>query len=170
MKHPFLFITESKVSNPNQITRYAVEKKFKSCLINTIKTGKNIFIPSDSSNFSLEIIIIIEKIMSEYYTKAKEENFQVQPYRILFCNYCSNEIIDDVKTQIEWMCSEISKQFYNFNENPFSFQYLLCVNDIHQFNELKKTNHIIVASTESLDLGFSNVIFYLIKRKFYAKY
>ncbi len=157
MKHPYLFITESRVSNPNQITRYAVEKKFKVCLINSIKAGKNIFIPSDSANISLEIIIIIEKILSEYYTKAKEENLQVIPYRILFCNYCSNKIIEDVKTQIEWMCSEISKQLYNFNENPFSFQYLQCVTDLNQFNEYKSSNHIIVSSNECLDLGFSNV-------------
>ena len=129
-------------------------------MLNTIKLNRNIFIPSDSANFSLEIIIIIEKILSEYYIKVKEENVQVQPYRILFCNYFSNEIIDDVKTQIEWMCSEISKQFYNFNENPFSFQYLQCVNSLQQFHELKKSNHIIVASSESLDLGFSNVSIY----------
>jgi predicted metal-dependent RNase len=152
-----MFITESKASNHGLITRYAVEKKFKSCLLNTIKLGRNVFIPADSANISLEIVIIIEKILSEYYLKAKEENLQVLPYRILFCNYCSSEIIEDVKTQIEWMCSEISKQFYNFNENPFSFQYLACVNDLSQFNEMKKGNHIIVASSESLDVGFSNV-------------
>ena len=127
-------------------------------MISTVKVGRNIFIPSDCANFSLEIVIIIEKILSEYYTKVKEENFQVPAYRILLCNYCSNKVVEDVKTQIEWMCTEISKQFYNFNENPFSFQYLECVNDLQEYYEKKKDcNHIIVASNDSLDLGFSNV-------------
>lgn len=156
-KHPYLLFTESKISNQHQITRYAVEKKFKTVLLNTIKTGKNIMIPSDSANFSLEIVNVIEKILSDYETKAKEENLPVITYKILFCNSCSTSIIEDVKTQTEWMCSKISKQFCNYSENPFCFQYLRSVNFVRELNELKNQNHIIISSMDSLDRGFSHV-------------
>ena len=54
------------------------------------------------------------------------------------------------------MCSIISKQFYNFNENPFSFQYLQSISEYSQLEEVMRAgNHIIVASSEDLDYGFS---------------
>jgi hypothetical protein len=43
-------------------------------------------------------------------------------YKVLVCGYSSSEVVESVKSLIEFMGSSVSSQFYTYNDNPFTLQ------------------------------------------------
>lgn len=130
IKNPDLFITDAKCSSRLPVERIVIENEFRKNILDSIEKQKNIFIPSDIVNIGLEMVIRLEKILDEFYSSKninkedllKKENPTISFYKVLVCGYTSYEMIESVKSLIEFMGSAISKQFYSYNENPFNLQ------------------------------------------------
>lgn len=126
LKNPNYLITDSIFSNKLPLKKIAIENKFKKNLLTLIEKSKNIFIPCDIANMNLELIILIEKILDEFYLSKNKDDINKAnlQYKVVLCGYSSFEIVESVKSLIEFMGSSISRQFYSYNENPFSLKYL----------------------------------------------
>ncbi len=124
LRNPNYLVTGSLFSNKLPLRKIAVESKFRKNLISLIERNKNVFIPCDIANMNLELIILIEKILDEYYLgKNKDEAAKGSlQYKVVLCGYSSAEIVESVKSLIEFMGSTISRQFYSYNENPFNLR------------------------------------------------
>lgn len=159
VKNINIVITDSLCSNKISVVKSVIENEFKKNILESIEKGKNIFIPSDTANINIELLIRLEKILDEFYfNKAKEAPGEKKemPYKVLLCGYSSNEVVESVKSLIEFLGSSISQQFYSYNDNPFNLQYVQCVKDIKEFQNSKISNNVIVISSfESMDTGFS---------------
>jgi Cft2 family RNA processing exonuclease len=161
-----ILITDIK-SNPKiPVVRTIIENEFKKNILEDIERKKSILIPSDSANINLEILIRLEKILDEFYMNKNKEIKESSgvgvdlkkdlQYKVLVCGYLSNEIVESIKSLIEFLGSTISQQFYSYNENPFNLQYVQCVKDVKEYHEIKKNNNVIViASFESLEAGIA---------------
>lgn len=155
LKHINLLITDTLQRNKLPLVKSIVESEFKQAIANAFKERKNVYIPCDSINFTLELLIRIEKIIQEYSNKVKIDGFKV-----LVCNYCSNEITEGVKSSIEFVANSISQEFNSKIENPFSFKNLnlKCVKSYEDFiREISEKNliHIALTSLESMEYGLS---------------
>ena len=159
IKNIDVVVTDSKYSNKISLVKTVIESEFKKNILDSIDKGKNIFIPSDTANINIELLIRIEKILDEYYfNKTKEIPGEKKelPYKVLLCGYSSNEVVESVKSLIEFLGSSISQQFYSYNENPFNLQYVQCLKDVKEFQTIKSSNNVIIISSfESLDRGFT---------------
>lgn len=124
LKNPNYFITDSKYSKELSFKKIVVENKFKKNLISLIEKNKHVFIPCDVANINLEVIILIEKILDEYNSSKNKDDSNKSDlnYKVVLCGYSANEIIESVKSLIEFMGSSISRQFYSYNENPFNLR------------------------------------------------
>jgi cleavage and polyadenylation specificity factor subunit 2 len=161
-KNPNILITDSKYSKALPVQKYVIENKLKENILNLLENEKNIFIPCDSANICIDLIIKIEKILNEFSkNKSKESEKNEVNYKVLICGYSSYEIIESVKSLVEFMGSSISRQFYTYNENPFNLKYVQCIKDFNEYQEVRKsknTRHIVLTSFESLDIGLSHKI------------
>jgi Cft2 family RNA processing exonuclease len=159
IKNIDIVVTDSKCSNKISLVKTVIENEFKRNILESIEKGKNIFIPSDTANTNIELLIRLEKILDEFYfNKSKEAPSEKKEstYKVLLCGYSSAEVVESVKSLIEFLGSSISQQFYSYNDNPFNLQYVQCVKEVKEFENLKKVNNLIVISSfESLDTGFS---------------
>ena len=163
-------ITDTLINEKLSIIRTEEEKEFKKILNENLDKKKNFFIPCDSINITLEMIIKIEKILDEFYELYREDKAD---YKVLVCGSCSNEITDGVKSLIEFLGTDISKQFYSFVDKPFNFQYITCIKNMEEYDKIINQNmndpnipapknivrYIILASFESLNMGMSHNIF-----------
>lgn len=129
LKNPNYLVTDSLFSNKLPLRKIAVENKFKKNLLSIIERNKHVFIPCDIVNKNLELIILIEKILDEFYlTRSKDEGGKGPlQYKVVLCGYSSSEIVESVKSLIEFMGSIISRQFYSYNENPFNLRLVLFI-------------------------------------------
>jgi Cft2 family RNA processing exonuclease len=162
-----MLITDAKCSKNISVQKYIIEKKLKKNITTCIEKSKNIFIPCDSANICIDLIIRLEKILDEYYFIKNKDDIKTETseYRVLICGYSSHEIVESVKSLIEFMGSSISQQFYTYNENPFNFKYVVCVKDYSEYLDKKRsgTKFIILSSFESLDTGLSYVKNFLLE-------
>ena len=159
IKNIDIVITDSICSNKISLVKTVIENEFKKNILDSIEKGKNIFIPSDTANINIELLIRLEKILDEFYfNKSKEApgDKKDSMYKVLLCGYSSTEVVESVKSLIEFFGSSISQQFYSYNDNPFNLQYVQCVKDVKEFQYIKKSNNVIVISSfDSLNTGFS---------------
>lgn len=162
LKDTNIFITDTQINSKIPVIRTVIEKEFKKNLFEDLDKQRSIFIPSDSANINIELLIRIEKLLDEFYAnKFKEikdpgmpENKKELPYKVLVCSHTSTEIIESIKSLIEFLGSSIAQQFYSYNENPFNLHYVQCIKDIKEYHELRRNNNLIViASFESFDAG-----------------
>ena len=163
-------ITDTLINEKLSIIKTEEEKEFKKILNENLDKKKNFFIPCDSINITLEMIIKIEKILDEFYGLYRDDKAD---YKVLVCGSCSNEITDGVKSLIEFLGTDISKQFYSFVDKPFNFQYITCIKNMEEYDKIINQNmndpnipapknivrYIILASFESLNMGMSHNIF-----------
>jgi Cft2 family RNA processing exonuclease len=162
-----VFITDSmfSVSSKISLEKTVIESTFKKNMLECLNENKSIFIPSDSVNLSMELLIRLEKILDEFYLSKNREETLKAGYKVLVCGYSSYEIIENVKSLIEFMGSSIASQFYSYSDNPFNLQYVQCVKDFKEYNDIVKNaqnaqmKFIVLSSFESLDVGISYKIF-----------
>jgi Cft2 family RNA processing exonuclease len=167
-KAPNILITDSKYTKNLSVKKYVIENRFKDNMLTLVEKNKNIFIPCDSVNICIDLVIRIEKILDEFNNSKNKDNMQdsnrgdnSNGYKVLVCGYSSSEIIESVKSLVEFMGSSISQQFYTYNDNPFNLKYVKCIRDYKEYQEIKKSKNnkfIILSSFDSLDLGLSNKI------------
>ena len=164
-------ITDTLINDQLSIIRTEEEKQFKLIFLDNLDKKKNFFIPCDSVNVTLEMIIKIEKILKEFTSFNREDKPE---YKVLVCGSCSNEITDGVNSLIEFLSTDISKQFYSFVDKPFNFQYISCIKNMEEYDKFINSGggidtnipapkngirYIILASFESLNIGMSHNIF-----------
>lgn len=153
MKNVEILITDTLVSHSLSLKKTIIEAEFKKKIIEILDEHKNVFIPSDSVNITLDLLIRLEKLLDDYFINKPEKN-----YKVLVCGYCSNEIIEGVKSLIEFMGTAVSQQFYSYNDNPFNFQYITCIKDMTEYKEVTSKpgfNYFVIASFFSLSIGMS---------------
>jgi Cft2 family RNA processing exonuclease len=162
LKNINLLITDSKFSSKIPVVKTVIENEFKKSILEDLDKGRNIFIPTDTANLNLELLIRLEKILDEYYLTKGKETIQTSgdkkdlTYKVLVCGYSSYEIVESIKALVEFLGSSISQQFYSYNENPFNLQYVQCVRDLKEYQEIKKNKNVIVLSSfDSLESGLS---------------
>jgi Cft2 family RNA processing exonuclease len=153
-----IFITDSNCSKTLSVQKTVIEKKFRKNMLMCLEKKKNIFIPCDSANICIDLVIRVEKILEDFY-KTKEEVKDIGEYKIMICGYSSHEIIESAKSLIEFMGYSVAQQFYTYNENPFSLKKVECIRDYEEYLQKKNNNnkYIILSSFESLDYGLSYV-------------
>ena len=170
LKNPNLLLTDTKITSKIPVVKTFIEAEFRKRFVEALEKQKNIFIPSDSANISIELLIRIEKILDEYYFNKNKETssnmFDVNnskreyAYKVLVCGYSAPEIIESVKSLIEFMGTSIAQRFYGYNDNPFNLQYVQSVKDLKEYQEIKIKNSninkfIVISSFESLSFGLS---------------
>lgn len=161
-------ITDTLMTSTLSVVKIAIESEFKKKISELFSLKKTIFIPTDSVNTTLELIIRLEKIIDEFsnsYPKSDPSKSEPKPdYHVLVCGYCSTEITEGVKRLTEFMGTNISQQYYTYSDNPFNFKYISCAKDINDFNsiinqkkeQLFPSRYVILSSFASLNFGLSH--------------
>ena len=157
-------ITDSLMSVNLSVMKKVIDEEFKAALFRNFNKKKTVFIPTDSVNYTLELVIRLEKILSKYNVIATEKNV----YQILVCGYSSVEICEGIKRLTEFMSTTVNQQYYSYNDKPFNFKYTECVKDMEEYvkkiNEtkvnmkVKPKYYIIISSVDSLNYGMSYLI------------
>lgn len=157
-------ITDSLMSVNLSVMKKVIDEDFKAALFSNFNKKKTVFIPTDSVNYTLELVIRLEKILSKYNVIATEKNV----YQILVCGYSSIEICEGIKRLTEFMSTAVNQQYYSYNDKPFNFKYTECVKDMEEYvkkiNETKQNMkvkpkyYIIISSVDSLNYGMSYLI------------
>ena len=165
-----LVITDTLMTSTLSVVKIAIESEFKKKITELFSLKKTIFIPTDSVNTTLELIIRLEKIIDEFnnlYPKSDPSKSDSKPdYHVLVCGYCSTEITEGVKRLTEFMGTNISQQYYTYSDNPFNFKYISCAKDINDFNSIinqKKeqifpNRYVVLSSFASLNFGLSHIV------------
>lgn len=165
-----IMITDTVMSSQLSVVRTAIEAEFKKKIFDLFAMNKMIFIPTDSVNTSLELIIRFEKLIDEYMniSSNNKKNDTFSEYRILICGYCSKEITEAIKRLTEFMGTVISQQYFLYTDNPFSFKYIQCAKNIDEYKAItqKSATHnykyVVLSSFPSLNFGLSHTILPLI--------
>lgn len=165
-----LVITDTLMTSTLSVVKIAIESEFKKKISDLFSLKKTIFIPTDSVNTTLELIIRLEKMIDEFnnsYPKSDPSKSDSKPdYHVLVCGYCSTEITEGVKRLTEFMGTNISQQYYTYSDNPFNFKYISCAKDINDFNSIinqKKdqmfpSRYVVLSSFASLNFGLSHIV------------
>ena len=72
---------------------------------------KTIFIPTDSINSMLEMVMKLGKLLDEYKENYAQNRTERPEYKILICNNCSSEIIEAIKSLTEFLGHKLTQQF-----------------------------------------------------------
>jgi Cft2 family RNA processing exonuclease len=157
-KYPNILLTDTNFSDGLSIKKYAIEKKFRENLLELLALGRTVFIPCDTANIRVELIIKLEKLLDEFYSKESNSS---SGYEVLVCGYTSEEIITNINSLVEFMGTPVSQQFYTYNEVPFGLKYIRYVKDMKEYRNYREKNKkfIILSSSESMDSGLSAQIF-----------
>lgn len=149
ISRPSLMIVNAQQALAPAIVRKDRDSSLFNCINATIKAGGNVLIPVDSALRILELAFVIdsgwnENIKSSLNHPAKAYILTNQSFRTL----------EFAKGMLEWMSATVMKVFDADRTNPFDFKH---INLIHSLEEISFSSPaIILASSESLDYGFSN--------------
>ena len=165
-----LLITDTVMSSQLSVVKTAIESEFKKKMFELFELNKTIFIPTDSVNSSLELIIRFEKLIDEYMniSSNSKKNDSFSEYRILICGYCSKEITEAIKRLTEFMGTVISQQYFLYTDNPFNFKYIQCAKNIDEYKAITQKSgthnykYVVLSSFPSLNFGLSHTILPLI--------
>ncbi|KAI8987524.1 beta-lactamase-like protein [Mycotypha africana] len=147
---PSLLITDSynaKVVNPARKDRYTA---MFDTMMNSLKDGGSVLIPTDSSARVLEVSYLLD----QHWT----QNQHLTNYPLIMLSNTSYHTAHFAKVMLEWMGDDMTKKFSQTRENPYEFKYLrLChkLEDLEQYPGPK----VVIASNCSLETGFARDLF-----------
>ena len=150
------FITDNRFQNEIPILRKVIEEDFDKKIRESLEQKKTIFIPTDSINSMLEMVMKLGKLLDEYKENYAQNRTERPEYKILICNNCSSEIIEAIKSLTEFLGHKLTQQFFSSGDKPIDFEDVICIKSLEEYNkEINKINmkYIILASFESLNMG-----------------
>lgn len=150
------FITDNRFQNEIPILRKVIEEDFDKKIRESLEQKKTIFIPTDSINSMLEMVMKLGKLLDEYKENYAQNRTERPEYKILICNNCSSEIIEAIKSLTEFLGHKLTQQFFSSGDKPIDFEDVICIKSLEEYNkEINKINmkYIILATFESLNIG-----------------
>ena len=163
------FITDNRFQNEIPILRKVIEEDFDKKIRESLEQKKTIFIPTDSINSMLEMVMKLGKLLDEYKENYAQNRTERPEYKILICNNCSSEIIEAIKSLTEFLGHKLTQQFFSSGDKPIDFEDVICIKSLEEYNkEINKINmkYIILATFESLNIGLGyNLLPFLLNNK-----
>ena len=150
------FITDNRFQNEIPILRKVIEEDIDKKIRESLEQKKTIFIPTDSINSMLEMVMKLGKLLDEYKENYAQNRTERPEYKILICNNCSSEIIEAIKSLTEFLGHKLTQQFFSSGDKPIDFEDVICIKSLEEYNkEINKINmkYIILATFESLNIG-----------------
>ena len=114
----------------------------------SLKNGGSVLLPTDTSARVLELSYLLD----EYWIQHQMN------YPLIMLTNTSYRTAQFAKIMLEWMSSDVTRNFSQSRENPYEFKYLrLChrIEDLDNYPGPK----VVIASNYSLETGFARELF-----------
>eukprot|EP01041_Mallomonas_annulata_P005678 gene5678-11459_t len=115
-----------------------------SIIMQTIRNDGNVLIPTESIGRTLEIL----QLLHRQWTDNK-----MSLYQLVFLSPMATNIIEFAQSQLEWMSTDLSTDFYAGRSNPFILPKLKVASSIREIDALPAGPRVILATDASLNFG-----------------
>eukprot|EP01138_Halocafeteria_seosinensis_P010740 gb/GECG01010968.1/.p1 GENE.gb/GECG01010968.1/~~gb/GECG01010968.1/.p1 ORF type:complete len:833 (+),score=103.21 gb/GECG01010968.1/:1-2499(+) len=153
-QHPTVLITDAyEALDPLHKERAMMQKSntvskeqsISNAALYSLRSGGNVLFAGDCAGRVLELLLRLDESWNPNYP-------------LVFLNHVAKNILQFVKTELEWMNEKIVRKFVKDNENPFDLKHVQVVNSLQALKQIKSPK-CVVTSLPSLDYGFSRTLF-----------
>lgn len=123
----------------------AKEQSISGAALYSLRSGGNVLFAGDCAGRILELLLNLDKDWNPNYP-------------LVFLNHVARNVLQFVRTEIEWMNNKAGRKFIRDNENPFDLKHVQVVNSLQALKQIKSPK-CVIASLPSLDYGFSRTLF-----------
>ena len=160
---PTLFITSATCYQTLQEKRQARERELKKVVMEHLRNGGDVLLPTHSVTRVLELLMIFEKIWSDEHL----------PYKVAFLTRVPR-LLDYAKSLLEWMNGSLARSFDKSRINRFEFKHIVIAKSVEEVRKLNGPK-VCICSSPNLEPGslsraiFDDVIGMNAKSCFYSQ-
>jgi cleavage and polyadenylation specificity factor subunit 2 len=120
--------------------------QFLGSLTETLRGGGNVLVPVETSTRLFELLQILEKHWSD-------NKFGI--YHLVLLSHMSFNLMDFIQSQLEWMTSNLTRDFYHGKGNPFELNYLKTFSNVRTMEKKCSGPKLVLATDSSLSYGLA---------------
>ena len=148
--HPTLWIVDAREGSEDRISDFKFrEDNFFRPIFTKLFDRKTVLFPVDGLSRTLEILIILND-------EWEKRNIV---FPIYFLSHSSEIIYNTVNQLTEWLNKDITEKFLSNIESSFNLKHVRFINDISQIQNIGRDPCVILATSDSLERGFSRQLF-----------
>jgi Cft2 family RNA processing exonuclease len=141
--HPTLWIVDARAGADDKPVR---PEEFFQTIRKRVDQGHIVLLPVDGVSRALEILLQLHDFWEH----------QGLPQTIYFLSYKSQQIIETVNQTSEWFHQNLTKIVLQTTQSCFDLPKVSCISDI---NDLPPNGFVVLATSDTLEHGFSRRIF-----------
>ncbi|OHT01772.1 hypothetical protein TRFO_31289 [Tritrichomonas foetus] len=146
--HPTLWIVDARADDRGGDEK-AIETRFFKPIFDKLNDNKIVLFPVDGLARTLEVLIHLND-------EWIKRNIQAPIY---FLSHSSSQIYNAVNQLTEWLNRELTEKVLSTIESPFELKSVHFINEIGQIPNLGREGCVILATSDTLERGFSRQLF-----------
>lgn len=112
----------------------------------TVRNGGNVLIPCETAGRVFELL----QVLGKYWMDEK-----LGMYHLIFLSHMARNVMDYVRSQMEWMSDSLTKPFYNGKPNPFDLSFVKVLTTTKALEKNYPGPKVVLATDASLCSGLS---------------
>ena len=150
LTRPSLLISNaSGFTHKPAMKRKARDKALVSQTLDTLRSGGNVLIPTDTSLRVLELVLFLSQLW---------QSQKLTQYGLVLYSHSAYSVAQEARSQLEWMSDKLQNSFDEARTNPFDLHYVRIAHEAEDLEDVPRP-FVVLASHESLEMGPARDLF-----------